>query len=82
MSATPTRSAPNIIELANKINANPEKRLMEIEVDKPSIWAPSSPPKLQGTQRGIASIKGKERALPSNSSVHTYETTDDEEEVQ
>jgi hypothetical protein len=55
---------------------------MEIEVDKPSIWAPSSPPKLQGTQRGIASIKGKERAPPSNSSVHTYETTDDEEEIQ
>jgi hypothetical protein len=51
------------------------------EVAIQSLGAPSAPPHLQTTQRGITSIKGKERAPPSTSSVLTYETTDDEEEM-
>jgi hypothetical protein len=51
-------------------------------VAKQSLGSPSAPPHLPTTQRGIASIKGKERAPPPTGSVLTYETTDDEEEVQ
>ena len=77
LSATPTRSAPNIIDLVANMQVPPSGLLLECEVDKPS---PSSPHKPHVPPARVASIKGKEKAPPSVDPFDWDSLSDDTEE--